>query len=296
MAVEFKGPIPDPANRPRGEHGAAVPVGLTGITANSSMLIRLAPWLLLIAVAFALIFVPFMVLPEIQRWSALRDEYALAMREVADAETAAASLAKLARELPQLEAQVAEAEATLIPVDQLPGVVTRIARQAGATGTQLVSVVFEPYQAITPNVEPGDQEEAASQAGGPAQQGTSAGRAEQVASGHDRSQVPRSPEASQYGRVVMEVTATGTWSQLADLLGSLGRDPGLRVQAWAASEQPDGELYQMRIRGSLYIKGAPPIVQGAPVSVRDLEGAGNTASGVGDANPEAQGPEAQPSQ
>ncbi|ADU50789.1 hypothetical protein Tmar_0672 [Thermaerobacter marianensis DSM 12885] len=268
MTVGFEEPA-----RPQGSSSAPLSVGLrSGVLNHRSPLVRMAPWLLLVAVVFALTFLPLMVIPEFQRWTVLREERATALQAARDAQSVAKSLAQLAGEVPQLQTQVQEKERGLITVEELPSVVTCLAQQAEATGASLTSMVFGPYQPV----------EAAAASGGT---GNASASGEDPAvgrgTGGDSGQATQNPGPStdtRYGRVTVEVTATGTWSQLAQFAGAVVRDSGLRVHAWSISAKTQGGPYQMSLRADLFLKGQPPVSQGAPVTVEELGQASSLSS------------------
>ena len=233
-------------------HGAPLWVGIrTGLFYHRSPLIRLAPWLMLLAAVFLLVFGPFMLAPEVARRADLMSRLAQAQASVTSTEAAAAGLERIAGELPALRQELARAEAGLMPIEGLPGTVTHIHQHAAATGATLLSVAMGPYTPVNPGGA-GSQDgqvplpsEAEEPNGGPPSPG------EGDASGAGGS--------IDYGRVTLEITAQGSWDQLARFAGRVTHAvPGVRVFAWSATSSRQRRDYQLRISGEIYVRGRPP--------------------------------------
>ncbi|QIA26668.1 hypothetical protein DYI95_003225 [Thermaerobacter sp. PB12/4term] len=245
-----------PRRRGRGSGGSApLWVGLrSGLVAHRSPWIRLAPWLLLVAVAFGLAFAPLMLAPEVERWLVLRARVGEAWQAAVEAQGAAAGLRQVASQLPGLREQVQQAEEGLVSVEDLPGVVTRLQTQAAAAGVRLSSVVFGPYQPVrSPAGQDGESPGAA---------GGNSGQPAGTASGDSATPQPGSsspPADAAYGTVTVEVVAQGDWLQLADFAGEIARQEAIRIQGWSAARGSEGVPYDLRLVGELVVKGQPPV-------------------------------------
>lgn len=282
MVVGFEAPRATKPGGPRpgsSRPGRAVPLSISmrsGVLSHRSPWVRMAPWLLLIALVFGLAFLPLMVLPELDRWLFLQQELATAEQAAREAEATATSLNQLADELPGLVAQVQDKESRLVDLGDLPAMVSRLAQQAASTGAVLDAATFGPYQPIRPT-----GKEATGQ--GSTGSGTTGDDNPEPSTGAGSGQAgdgSAGEDVAPYGRVTVEVTATGTWNQLAELAGRVVADPGLRVRGWSVAEG-DGGTYRMSLSADLFIKGRPAVSQGFPITVDELAAQG-AAQGQGE--------------
>ncbi|HEY8415753.1 MAG TPA: hypothetical protein VIK99_08275, partial [Thermaerobacter sp.] len=151
MSVARGEPPRMPAGRPAGGTGArwGIHLSLDPSLASSlypSPLVRRAPWLLLVAVLFLLVFVPLGLMPEVARRADLGSSLELARTSAQQAEQAAAEMARAAAELPALREELAREEAArMISLEELAGAGTALAAHARAAGVTLLSVGYGPY-------------------------------------------------------------------------------------------------------------------------------------------------------
>ncbi|HEY8416194.1 MAG TPA: hypothetical protein VIK99_10545 [Thermaerobacter sp.] len=234
-------------------------------------LVRWAPWLLLVAVLFLLVFVPLGLLPEVARRADLGADLELARTSASQAEQVAAEMAQAAAELPALREELARAEqARMIPLEKVPGAGTTLAAHARATGVTLLSVGYGPFARLAAT---GDAESTGA-TGSTGSAGSAQTPAEEPSPAGERSPAGGAspaggPSASAdgdaglpYGQVSLDVTARGTWANLARFAGRLETAmPGLRITSWSVSGEPGDDAYELHLSGVLYVAGLPPVPQ-----------------------------------
>ncbi|HEY8415152.1 MAG TPA: hypothetical protein VIK99_05205 [Thermaerobacter sp.] len=290
-----RGELPQmPAGRPGGATGAPWGIHLSldpspASSLHASPLVRRAPWLVVVAVLFLLVFVPFGLMPEVARRAALGARLELARTSAQQAEHAAAEMARVAAELPALREELAREEAArMISLEELPGVGTALAAHARAAGVTLLSVNYGPYTRLAGGGDEDAARPAQAHEGEPSQEG----EPPQVGA---PSQPEKSPPARArgttglpYGRVSLEVTARGPWANLARFTGRLeAAMPGLRVTSWSARGEPGQETFQLHLSGLLYVAGVPPVPQAIGESPEGSQPSG-PAPGQAGAQPPAQ--------
>ncbi|MBX5465861.1 MAG: hypothetical protein IRZ26_09945 [Clostridia bacterium] len=240
-----------PGRRAAGFHLSAL--------AHEPRLVRLAPWLLLLAVLFLLVFVPLSLLPQVTQLAGMESRLTAAQRSALQAERLATSVAGAARQVPALESRLARAEAGLVALGALPGSGTLLAAHARESGVTLLSAGYGPFTELAPS------------------------QPQKSATGQTAANATPLP----YGQVTLDLVAQGSWSGLARFLGlTEGSTPGLRVTSWsvAASGAAPG-TFQLHLTGLFYVHGRPPVQQ----AVVPAAGPGAAAAPVAPAAPAAPG-------
>ncbi|PZN08029.1 MAG: hypothetical protein DIU69_10685 [Bacillota bacterium] len=221
---------------------------------HPSPLVRRAPWLLLVAVLFLLVFVPLGLLPEVARRADLGAGLELARTSAQQAQQVAARMAQAAAELPVLREELARAEeARMIPLGELRSVGTALAAHARAAGVSLLSIGYGPYSRLTAAGEAGSAGSA---------QAAQAQVEEPSPRGGPSLEVDGASTDLPYGQVSVDVTARGTWGNLARFVGQLETAiPGLRITSWSINGGPEETTYELHLSGLLYVAGVPPVPQ-----------------------------------
>lgn len=252
---------------------------------HPSPLVRRAPWLLLAAVLFLLVFVPLGLLPEVARRADFAAELELARTSALQAEQVEAKMARTAAELPVLREELARAEkARMISLEELASAGTALAAHARAAGVTLLSVGYGPYARLAA-------------AGGPESTGPAQAPAEEPPqTGEPSPAVDGDAPGLPYGQVSVDVTTRGTWANLARFVGRLETAmPGLRITSWSLSGEPGEDAYELHLSGVLYVAGRPPVPQAIGESPQGGQASGpvggpGSGQAVGETPAQAAGP------